>query len=63
LALSEVIPIVIHFHQMHFRGFKMYYLAYVRGHLRAEFPRAVSYQRSVELMAIAIGLAVVLGPL
>ncbi len=55
LALSEVMTIVLHFHQMHFRDFKMYYLAYVRSHLRAEFPRAVSYQRFVELMATAIG--------
>jgi transposase len=55
LALSEVMTIVIHFHQMRFRDFKTYYLGYVRSHLRQEFPHAVSYQRFVELMATAIG--------
>ncbi len=55
LALSEVMTIVIHFYQMRFRDFKTYYLAYVRSHLRTEFPQAVSYQRFVELMAMALG--------
>ncbi len=55
LAMSEVMPIVIHFHEMRFRDLKTYYLVYVRGHLRREFPDAPSYQRLVELMATILG--------
>jgi transposase len=55
LALSEVITILIHFHQVRFRDFKTYYLVFVLGHLRREFPQAVSYQRFVELMSTALG--------
>ncbi|MDP9313402.1 MAG: IS982 family transposase, partial [Chloroflexota bacterium] len=50
LAPSEVMTILIHFHQMRFRDFKTYYLVYVLGHLRREFPNAVSYQRFVDLI-------------
>ncbi len=55
LAMSEVMTIVIHVHEVRFRDFKTYYLVYVLGALRHEFPRAVSYQRFVELMSYAIG--------
>ena len=55
LALSEVMTIIIHFHQVRFRDCTTYYLVYVRGHLRREFPQAVSYQRFVELMPAALG--------
>lgn len=55
LALSEIMTIVVHFHQVRFRDFKTYYVVYVLGHLRPEFPRAVSYQRFVELMPSIIG--------
>jgi len=55
LAMSEVMTIVIHFHQVRFRDFKTYYVMYVLGHVRREFPHAVSYQRFVELMPTAIG--------
>ena len=55
LVMSEVMTIVIHFHQVRFRDFKTYYLVYVLGHLRREFPQAVSYQRFVELMSTALG--------
>lgn len=55
LSVSEVMTIVIHFHQLRFRDFKTYYLVYVLGHLHHEFPRAVSYQRFVELMPTTIG--------
>jgi transposase len=55
LAMSEVMTIVIHFHQMRFRDFKTYYVCYVLGHLRHEFPHAVSYQRFVELMPAVLG--------
>lgn len=55
LAMSEVMTIVIYFHQMRFRDFKTYYLSYVLGHLQGEFPQAVSYQRFVELMPSTVG--------
>lgn len=50
LSTSEIMTIVIHFHQSHYRDFKNYYCEHVLTHLRGEFPRAVSYQRFVELM-------------
>ncbi len=55
LAPSEVMTILIHFHQMRFRDFKTYYLVYVLGHLRREFPNAVSYQRFVDLIPSTVG--------
>jgi len=55
LAMSEIMTILVYFHQMRFRDFKTYYLAYVRGHLHREFPQAVSYQRFVELIPTATG--------
>ncbi len=55
LAMSEVLTILIYFHQMRFRDFKTYYLGYVLGHLHREFPQAVSYQRFVELMPTTVG--------
>lgn len=50
LSTSEIMTIVIHFHQAHYRDFKAYYLQYVAVQLRPEFPNLVSYQRFVELI-------------
>ena len=50
LSESEVMTIVILFHQSHYRNFKAFYLGYVRRHLRAEFPTLLSYTRFVTLM-------------
>ena len=47
---SEIMTILILFHQSHYRTFKAYYTEYVQRHLRSEFPKLVSYQRFVELM-------------
>ena len=55
LALSEIMTILILFHQLRFRDFKTFYLVYVLGHLHREFPQAVSYQRFVELMPSTLG--------
>ncbi len=49
MYLSEVIPIIIYFHQSHYRDFKAYYIHYVQKHLTDEFPNLVSYNRFVEL--------------
>ena len=50
LSESEVMTILIHFHQSHYRTFKAYYTEYVTVHLRGEFPRLVSYPRFVSVM-------------
>src|SRR5512142_3309265 len=47
---SEIMTIVILFHQSHYRTFKAYYTEYVQRHWCGEFPTLVSYQRFVELM-------------
>jgi hypothetical protein len=51
LSLSEILTIIIHFHQSHHRNFKYYYLNYVCTQLRSDFPGLVSYSRFVELMS------------
>lgn len=50
LSMSEVMTILIYFHQSHYRDFKAYYTQHVQQHLQAEFPDLVSYNRFVELM-------------
>lgn len=47
---SEMMTILIYFHQMRYRDFKTYYTQFVRVYLRGEFPALVSYTRFVELM-------------
>lgn len=54
LSLSEVMTIIIHFHQSQYRTFKAYYCEQVLSHLRSEFPKLVSYSRFVELMPLAV---------
>ena len=49
LSVSEVMTILIHFHQSSYRDFKSYYQKHVRKQLREEFPALVSYNRFVEL--------------
>jgi len=61
LSVSEIMTIIIHFHQSHYRDFKAYYTQYVMRHLRSEFPALVSYNRFVELMpSVLIPLCVYL---
>ena len=50
LCPSEVMTILIHFHQSHYRTFKAYYMKYVQEHLKKEFPNLVSYQRFIALI-------------
>jgi hypothetical protein len=50
LSPSEVMTILIHFHQSHYRTFKAYYTEHVQVHLRSEFPHLVSYPRFVALI-------------
>ena len=48
LSLSEVVTILIHFHQSHCRNFKACYTQNVCKHKRSKFPALVSYTRFVE---------------
>ncbi len=50
LSVSEVMTIMIHFHQSHYRHFKAYYTEYVQVRLRSEFPKVISYGRFVQIM-------------
>src|SRR5215469_9701711 len=49
LGPSEVMTILIHFHQSHYRTFT-YYTEHVQVHLTKEFPHLVSYARFVALI-------------
>jgi hypothetical protein len=42
LCISEIMTILIHFHQSNYRNFKAFYLEHVMTHLRNEFPGLVS---------------------
>ena len=46
---SEVMTILIAFHQSNYRTFKHFYLKHVCVYYRAEFPQLVSYSRFVQL--------------
>ena len=50
LSMSEMITLMMHFHQSHYRNFKAYYLAYVGKHVIGDFPHLLRYARVVELM-------------
>lgn len=54
LTLSEVMTILIYFHQSHYRNFKAYYCELVLPHLRSEFPGLVSYTRFVDFIPSAL---------
>jgi len=51
LTMSEIMTIIILFHQSGYRTFKHFYLYHVSQHWRREFPHLVSYNRFVELQA------------
>jgi transposase len=58
LVESEIMTILIHFHQSHYRDFKAFYIGHVLAHLRPDFPRLVSYSRFVSLIpSVLIPLA------
>ncbi len=50
MSLSEMMTLVVHFHQKQFRNFKTYYTEYVVKHLEAEFPSLLNYSRFIQLM-------------
>ena len=54
LSLSEIMTIMIHFHQSGYRFFKAYYQNHVQKHLSQDFPDLVSYPRFTTLMSRAL---------
>ena len=54
LSVSEVMTILIHFHQSHYRDFKAYYCEHVLRYLHTEFPGLVSYTRFVDYIPSAL---------
>jgi Transposase DDE domain len=48
LYLSEVMTILIGFHQSYYRNFKSYYLEKVQTQWQSHFPKLVSYNRFIE---------------
>ena len=50
MSLSEIMTILIKFHQSYYRNFKRYYLNHVCVYWRGEFPKLPSYHRFVEWM-------------
>lgn len=54
LSLSEIMTIIIYFHQSAFRNFKHYYQRLITPHKSDYFPNLVSYNRFVELMKQAL---------
>jgi hypothetical protein len=56
LSDSEIMTVLIHFHQSQYRSFKAYYTRYVQQHLRGEFPHLVGYARFVQLTPRVLSL-------
>lgn len=54
LTTSEIMTILIAFHQSHYRDFKAYYNEQVVKSWHAEFPGLVSYSRFVEYIPLAL---------
>ena len=48
LAPSEIMTILILFHQSHYRTFKAFYTEHVQVHLRQDFPHLVRYLRFIQ---------------
>lgn len=55
LCTSEIMTLLIHFHQAGYRDFKTYYTNHVLVHLQADFPNLVSYPRFVSLLPRTLG--------
>ena len=51
---SEVITIMIMFHQSHYRDIKAFYINYIQQYRQKDFPCTVSYNRFVELQQKAL---------
>ncbi|MCL2598022.1 MAG: IS982 family transposase, partial [Paludibacter sp.] len=49
MSQSEIITILLLFHFGDFKNFKHFYLHYICVHLKNEFPKALSYNRFVQI--------------
>uniref|UniRef100_UPI0003B59F71 IS982 family transposase n=1 Tax=Psychromonas hadalis TaxID=211669 RepID=UPI0003B59F71 len=54
MSNSEIMTIIINFHQSHYRDFKNYYLGYVTKYLKSYFPSLLSYTRFIKVMPSVI---------
>jgi len=54
MSNSEVITIMIMFHQSRYRDLKSFYINYIQRHCTSDFPHTVSYNRFVELQQKAL---------
>lgn len=54
MSMSEVMTIVIHFHQSRYRDFKAYYFNILSKNLKPFFPNILSYSRFVEVKKSAL---------
>jgi len=54
MTISEIMTIMIYWPQSGYKNFKVFYEKEVLGHLRQEFPNAVSYNRFIELKPYAL---------
>ena len=50
MASSELITIIIAFHQSNYREFKHFYLGFIRGFCHEYFPNLLSYNRFIEVI-------------
>lgn len=56
LSDSEIMTIVIAYHQSGYKNFKAFYFEYVNKYLKYQFPDLVSYNRFLELMSTVTAL-------
>ena len=54
MSLSEIITIIVNFHDSKYRNFKSYYTHMILGFLKSYFPKALSYSRFVEVMKYSL---------
>ena len=54
MSQSEIMTILVLFHLSQHKNLKNFYLFYVKKHMKAEFPKTVSYNRFIELIRSAL---------
>lgn len=50
MSASEIMTIIINFHQSYYKDFKNYYLHHVHRYMRKEFPKLLNYTRFLEVI-------------
>ena len=50
MSSSEIMTVIISYHQSNYRDFKNYYLGYVSKHMKSYFPSLLSYTRFIAVM-------------